>query len=173
MRPCGTSGELERRRLRAMDLVKAGYSLNETARRMGCAAISVMRWRNAYRGGGRQALCPRPTPGRPPRLTVRQKDRLQRELLKGAISHGYRTDLWTTRRIADVIKARFEVRYHRNHIGRLLHALGWSCQKPDRRAIERDEEGIKRWKRGKWLRVKKTPRGWAPISSSRTNRDSC
>jgi transposase len=93
-------------------------------------------------------------------------------LLKGAITYAYSTDLWTTARIAEVIEDQFAVRYHRDHVGRLMRALGWSHQKPQRRAVERDERAIARWKRKDWPSVKKTPRGWAPTSSSSTNRDS-
>ena len=85
-------------------------------------------------------------------------------------THGYRTELWTTLRIAELIRRHMGIVYHRNHVGKLLHELGWSPQKPERRAIERDEEAIARWKRTVWPRVKKTPRGWGPISVSSTNR---
>jgi transposase len=85
------------------------------------------------------------------------------------MSHGYRTDLWTTLRIADLIKAKFGIRYHRDHVGRLLHSLGWSCQKPERRALQRNDDGIAEWKRRDWPRIKKTPRGWVPTSLSSTN----
>jgi transposase len=93
-------------------------------------------------------------------------------LLKGAMANGYRTDVWTTARIAEVIEENFRVRYHRDHIGKLMRKLDWSPQKPERRAVERDEAAIERWKRKTWPRVKKTPQGWAPTSSSLTNPDS-
>ena len=83
-------------------------------------------------------------------------------LLKGAPAHGYRTQLWTTARIAEVIAREFGVHYHRDHVGRLMHSLNWSPQKPERRAVERDERAIEHWKRKDWPRVKKTPRGWVP-----------
>jgi transposase len=70
--------------------------------------------------------------------------------------------LWTTARIAEVIWRGFGVRYHRDHVGRLMHSLHWSPQKPERRALERDDEAVEQWKREDWPRVKKTPRGWAP-----------
>jgi transposase len=82
------------------------------------------------------------------------------------MAHGYRTQLWTTLRIAALIEREFGVKYHRNHIGKLLHRLGWSHQKPERRAIERDEVAIAKWKRTVWPAVKKTPQGWRPTSSS-------
>jgi transposase len=88
------------------------------------------------------------------------------------MAHGYATDLWTTARIAEVIEASFGISYHPDHVGRLMRQLGWSHQKPERRAVERDDAAIERWKRTRWPRVKKKPRGWAPTSSSRTNRAS-
>lgn len=82
------------------------------------------------------------------------------------MAHGYRTDLWTTRRIAELIERRFGVHYHRDHVGRFLAQCGWSYQKPERRARERDEAAIERWKRTRWPQVKKTPFGWGPTWSS-------
>lgn len=172
MRPKGSPEELERRRRRAMILLEEDLSLNEIARRIGCNASSVKRWRDALQQGGDEALQPKPTPGRPPRLTGKQKERLVRYLLQGAPSHGYRTDLWTTQRIADLVEKKFGVKYHRDHIGRLMHSLSWSHQKPERRAIECDEEEVERWKREDWPRIKKRPRGWVPTSSLLTNRAS-
>lgn len=169
MRPKGSADVLEDRRRRALALLKRRLSLNEVARKLGCAASSAMRWRNAFRQRGPAALKVRPTPGRPPKLTARQRQRLVTALLKGAMAHGYRTELWTTARIAEVIESTFGVPYHRDHVGRLMHKLGWSHQKPEPRALERDEERIAQWKRRVWPRVKKTPRGWAPTSSSSTN----
>jgi len=172
MRPRGPAALLEDRRRRALRLLGQRLSLNEIARRIGCAASSVLRWRNAWKKGGPQALKVRFSPGRPPRLSVRQKQRLLRLLLEGPMAHGYRTDLWTTARIAEVIRRQFGVRYHPDHIGRLMHQLGWSHQRPARRACERDEAKIEHWKKKEWPRVKKTPGGWAPISSLPTNRAS-
>jgi transposase len=72
---------------------------------------------------------------------------------------GYGTDLWTTSRVAEVVRREFKVTYHRAQVGRILSDLGWSCQKPERRALERDEAAIARWKRHRWVQVKKTPDG--------------
>jgi transposase len=171
MRPEGSPAELERRRLRAVAMVKDGCSLNEAARRIGCNASSVMRWHDAFQRGGKLALRPRPTPGRPPRLTNSQKKRLVKYLLQGPLAHGYRTDIWTTLRIAELIQRKFGTRYHRDHVGRILHALEWTCQKPERRATQRDKAAIEAWKRRDWPRIKKTRRGWVPISLLLTNRD--
>jgi len=168
-RPKGSADLLENRRHRALTLLDAGRSLNAVARLIGCAASSVMRWRNRRRRGGSKALKVRFSPGLPPKLTRTQQRRLVKLLLKGAMANGYRTDVWTTARIAELIKDNFRVNYHRDHIGRLMHTLGWSPQKPERRAVERDEVAIELWKQKTWPRVKKTPQGWAPTSSSLTN----
>jgi transposase len=172
MRPHGSPKALEERRRRAVALLKEHRSLHEVARQIGCNPSSVLRWRNAMRRGGPDALRAKPVPGRPCRLKPHQKERLVELLLQGAMAHGYRTELWTTLRIAEVIRRRMGIAYHRNHVGKLLHDLGWSHQKPERRALERDEEAIARWKRRVWPRLKKTPHGWEPICSSSTNRAS-
>jgi transposase len=157
MRPFGSQKQLENRRRKAMELLDTGISLHEVARKFGCHASSVMRWRNEREQFGDSGLAPK---------------QLIHRLLKGAVAQGYRTELWTTARIAELIKNKFGVSYHQDHIGKLMSSLSWSYQKPARRALERNEKAIEEWKRKQWPRVKKTPRGWAPISSSSTNRDS-
>lgn len=163
MRPKGSADLLSDRRRRALKLLRENLSLNEVARRIKCAASSVMRWRNAWRRRGADALKVRFSPGRPRRLTPRQEQRLVRILLRGAIANGYRTELWTTKRVAEVIQETFHIPCHYNTAGKLLHRFNWSPQKPEGRALERDERAIQRWKKKDWPRVKKTPRGWAPI----------
>jgi len=149
---------LEQRRHRGIALLKEGYPPVEVARRMGVDRRSVRRWNAAYRKQGKAGIQARPAPGRPPALDAKGKKRLEKLLLKGAKSAGFATDLWTCPRVAQVIWDRFEVDYHVDHIGRLLHGLGFSPQKPTRRAIERDEGGIQRWIKEDWPRVKKTLR---------------
>ena len=173
MRPLGSAKVLEARRHRALSLVARGLSLNETARKLGCAPSSVMRWRDAVERHGSAGLAVRFSPGRPPKLRAGERRRLVKILLKGALAQGYTTDLWTTSRIAAVIRKTFRVHYHPDHVGRLLHQLEWTHQKPETRALERDEAVIEHWKRVEWPRVKKTPGGWAPISSSSMSRGSC
>jgi transposase len=157
---------LERRRLRAIALIGDGMPAAEAARRTGAHSISVYRWYHAYRRGGKKALAPKPVPGRPSKLTSAQKARLIKLLAEGPLEHGYTTQLWTTARIAVVIKKAFGIVYHRDHVGRLLHGLGWSCQKPERRFLARKEKKIKAWIKDTWPVLKKTPTGWAPISPS-------
>lgn len=158
MRPKGSPEELERRRRPDMILLEKNLSLNEIARRIGCNGSSAKRWRDALQEGGDEALQPKPTPGRPPRLTEKQKEPLIRYLLQGAPSHGYRTDLWTAQRIADLIGKKSGIKYHRDHIDRLMYSLSWSHQRPERRAVECGEEQVERWKREDWPRIKKATR---------------
>jgi transposase len=160
---------LEARRRRVIALLKQKRSLHEIARRLGCHASSVLRWRNALGSGGPDALKAKPASGRPSRLTAKQKGRLVRLLAKGAMAQGYRTELWTTQRITALIEHHLGITYHRNHVGKLLHTMGWSHQKPESRTVERDKTAIAEWTRTVWPRVKKPPRGWQPISSLSTN----
>jgi transposase len=159
MRPHGSPGDLERRRERAVALLRAGATVTEVARRIGCSHSSVILWRETVRRRGQGGLKAKPASGRPPKLSGRQLGRLPRLLLRGAIAWGYATDLWTTTRIAAVMQREFHVRFHRAHVGRLLTRMGWSCQKPERRAIERDEKAIAHFKRYRWVAIKKKPSG--------------
>lgn len=159
MRPSGSPAELERRRLRALDLLKEGLLPVEVARRLGVDRRSVRRWRASFDAGGRDGVRALPVPGRPSKMTAAQRTQLEKALLRGALAHGYPTDLWTCPRVAQLIDRRFGVEYHVDHVGRLLHALGWSPQKPERRARERDEEAIRTWIKTVWPRVKKKPAG--------------
>jgi transposase len=111
---------------------------------------------------GSRTLEAKPTPGRPPRLSKTQKRRLVTLLAQGAPRAGYPTEFWTLPRVAEVIRQEFGVRYHPAHVWKVLTALGWSCQKPERRAVERDEAAIARWKREEWPRIKKRRSTWRP-----------
>lgn len=165
MRPHGSQKLLEVRRHKALSLLDTGLSLNEVGRRIGCNASSVMRWRDVRDEYGDEGLMPKAVPGRPRRLSPTQLCQLVDLLSRGAMENGYRTELWTTARIAEIIWSKFGVRYHRDHVGRLMSRLNWTYQKPERRALERNEEAIEDWKRKEWPRIKKTLRGWVPISS--------
>ncbi len=156
MRPHGSAEELERRRRRAIALLQEGHRQAEVARRVGAKPTSVKRWWDAYLKDGEGGLAARPVPGRPSKLTARQKEWLTRRLLKGAKAHGFSTDLWTCPRIAEVIERHYGVHYHVDHIPKLMASLGWTCQKPEKRAVERDEESIARWVKKDWPRLKKS-----------------
>jgi transposase len=142
MRPIGTSQELERRRRRAVELVKQGESPDDVAHFLGCGRSSVYTWLKWERQAP-EKLAARPQPGRPPRLDARQHRRLERLLLQGAKAHGWRTELWTAERVAVLIERHFGVRFHPEHVRKILkHQLGWTSQKPQRKAKERDEAAI-------------------------------
>jgi transposase len=120
---------------------------------------SVRRWKAAYRTNGLAGIRSKPAPGRPPRLSPQRQQRLLAWLERGAQAAGFPTDLWTCPRIAQLIRERFAVSYHVAHVGRLLHTLGLSPQRPERRAAERDEVSIRTWRRTVWPRAKKKPAG--------------
>jgi transposase len=138
-------------------LLEAGNSLSAVARMVGAAVSAVWQWRETWRRSGEEGLAAKPAPGRPPRLTLRQRQRLPKILGVGAQRYGYANDLWTTRRIAAVIKRELRIDYHPAHVSRILAELGWSYQKPERRALERNEADIAHWKRYRWVEIKKKP----------------
>jgi transposase len=157
MRPLGSPEQLETRRTRAIAFLQRGLMPVEVAKQLGVDRRSVRRWNAAYRAEGETGIKAKPTPGRPARLTARQKFRVEQWLLKGAQAVGFPTDLWTCPRVAQLIRERLGVSYHVDHVCRVLHSLGWSPQRPSRRAIERDESAIQNWIRVEWPRIKKKP----------------
>jgi transposase len=158
MRPHGTPAALEARRRRAVALLEQGFKVREVARKIGCSPSSVSRWTAEVQTGVPDALRSKRTPGRPSRLSDKQRSRLLNLLLKGARSQGYSTDLWTLPRVAEVIARTFGVHYHPSHVWKILHGEGWSCQKPERQARERDEESIRQWRAKRWPHIKKRPK---------------
>lgn len=148
---------LQRRRLKAATLFNKGLAPAEVARQLGVSCQSASRWRKAWERGGKPALKKTPKAGRPPRLKPAAVAALKRALKAGPGEHGFPTELWTTGRVAQVIQNRFGVQYHPDHVGRLLGQIGWSCQRPTTRAIQRDKQAIQRWKQVTWPRLKKKP----------------
>jgi transposase len=157
MRPQGSPAELERRRLRAIELLQRDIPVHVVAERLGVDRRSVRRWKRAYQQRGRAGLRARPAPGRPPKLSVAQRRRLARLVMAGPEAAGYRTGLWTCRRIVDLIRRHFGVTYHPDHVGRLLRACGFTPQRPQPRPKERADRRVREWRQGEWARVKKTP----------------
>lgn len=142
MTPYGSPKTLERRRRRAVALLAEGVSLREFARRVQASGGSVSRWRQAWASGGEAALAPKPVPGRPRKLTTQQCAQLGQLLLQGARANGFPNELWTLKRIAAVIPVQFGGCYHPAHVWKILRRLGWSCQVPERRPIQRHEDAI-------------------------------
>ena len=158
MRPVGTTKQLEQRRRKAIALLKQGCGVRETARLIGASPSTVTEWRKAYEKFGEQAFEAHSPPGRTPGLSQKQKNRLAKLLLKGASRHGYSTELWTLQRVAEVIDSHFGIRYELSSVWHILKGMGWSCQKPERRARERDEKAIALWRKKDWPRIKKSPK---------------
>lgn len=141
--------------MRAAELLAQGMKAVDVARTLGCSESAVSRWRKDLREKGVAGLKAKPIPGRPSFLSDRQKERLKNILLEGPKASGYPTDLWTCRRVGEVIEREFGVHYHPRAVWFVLRSLGWTCQKPERRARERDEEAIRRWREEEWLHIKK------------------
>lgn len=156
MRTSGKPEELERTRFRAIELLEAGHRPSQVADTLGVSRPAVSQWKKAYQRDGPEGLKAKVHPGPKPRLTVRQHRQLERLLLKGPRALGYRTELWTLRRIAEVIRKRFGPRYDPSGVWHVLRSMGWSCQKPERRARERDEARIEQWRKTDWPRIKKS-----------------
>ena len=164
---------MERRRKRAARMFERGVSQAEVARALEVSRQSVSRWYADWQAGGTKALKGAGRAGRLPRLTKAQLGRIDRALRKGPRAHGFNTDLWTLDRVATVIEAETGVRYHPGHVWKLLRdKLGWSRQRPARRAAERDDEAIARWVAEEWPRIKRGPADAEPGSSSRMSRGS-
>ena len=155
MRPHGSPKELEQRRQRAISLLREGYQPVDVATMLDVDRRSVRRWKATHRQKGEKGIRAKQASGRPSKLDSTALRKLEKALLKGSRKAGYPTDLWTCPRVAQLVHSLFGVRYHVDHIGRILHDLGWSPQKPERRAIERDETRIKEWVKVDWPRIKK------------------
>jgi len=161
-------GALEQRRLRAARLFAKGVRPAEVARELGVSRQSATAWHQAWKEEGVRGLRQAERTGRPPLLTDQELKDVQRALLKGPAAYGWKTELWTLERVAVVIAIATGIRYHIGHVWRILRQLGWSWQKPARRAIERDEDEIARWVREEWPEIKNSLAGSRPGSSSRT-----
>jgi transposase len=148
----------EERRKRAWALQQEGWPQKEIARALGVSAGAVSQWlKRAREAGGVEGLKRRPAPGRTPRLRVEQQAQLPALLARGAEAYGFRGDVWTARRVAQLIAETFGVRYHRDHVSRVLRQLGWSRQRPVARATQRDEQAIKQWQQERWPALRKKP----------------
>ena len=146
---------LEQRRLRAARLLEKGVSQSEVARQVRVRRQSVSRWAQQLEKEGRAGLQQAGRAGRRPRLSAKDRERIERGLKKGPEEFGYDSGLWTSARVAHLIAQECGIRYHPGHVWRILRQLGWSCQRPTGRALERDEKAIAQWKRRRWPEIKK------------------
>ncbi len=159
----------EWRRLRAWALHEQGWRACDIAATLDVSRAAVSQWCSRAATGGVTALYHHPSPGAPPKLTAEQKAQIPALLAKGAPTYGFRGDLWTGPRVVVVLERTFHVRYHAGYISRLLRPLGWTVQKPVRRASQRDEAAIQAWRGETWRALKKKPRTSSAPSSSPTN----
>jgi transposase len=157
-------------RLRAVRLVcRDGWKTADVAKALGCSKRSVELWlQKSDRGRKPAALKTGTAPGATPKLNARQKQRLLQLLAAGPEAAGFAGQLWTSPRIADLIRREFGVSYHIGYLPTLLKSLGWSVQKPKRQALERDQSVIDDWVAQDWPRIKKKPGGSPRRSSSST-----
>jgi transposase len=163
----------EARRLRAAELFAQGRSQAEVARELGVSRQSAHVWHSRFVKQGAEALRSRGPTGPDPKVSDVQLAKVEQVLLEGAMAAGFDTDLWTLERVAVVIERLTGVRHHPGHVWSILHRrLGWTVQRPERRAIERDEQAIQHWVQHEWPRIKRGPAQNRPGLSSSTNRPS-
>ena len=161
---------LQARRLRAAELFAVGVRQAEVARQLGVSRQAASGWHAAWQAGGTDALRSRGPTGPTPRVSDAQLRQVEQALLEGATANGFVGELWTLDRIAAVIERLTGVRHHPAHVWALLrHRLGWSVQRPKRRAAERDQAAIDRWVAERWPRILQTPNGAEPAWSSSTS----
>lgn len=156
VRPRRDFAAMEERRMQAADLFEQGVAPAEIARRLGVWHQIVSDWRNAWRRFGREGLRAAGRAGRLPKIKREQLDQVEAQLAKGAEANGYPNDVWTLQRVAEVIERTTGVHYHPARVWHILrHDLGWSWQRPARRATERNEEAIHQWVKQRWPQLKK------------------
>ena len=159
MRSKGTASELEARRRTAVEKLQGGWTQAEVADFLEVHPITVAKWSARHRREGAAGLAAKPTPGRPRFLTRSQERSVLNWLVDKPTAHGFRTDLWTARRVADLIRRRFGIDYHPDYLRAWLRCRGCSPQKPRRRAKQKNQTAINRWVAEDWPRIqKKRPR---------------
>jgi transposase len=149
--------ERAKKRVRAGRMLLAGKSCAEAALAVGVARQTVHTWRRLLDESGIDALRAMPEPGRPAQLNATQLSRVRAAILQSPTKHGFATELWTLKRVGTVIERMYGVRFGQTQVWRILGSLGFSAQKPDKRAIERDEDAVRQWKHRTWPALKKKP----------------
>jgi transposase len=169
VRPRRDFAALRRRRMRAADLFRRGKRQAEVARELGVSAETASEWHRLWSEGGRAALAGAGRAGRRRRLSDAQLVEVERALLEGPRANGFDTDLWTLARLGEVIERTTGVRFSQTQTWEIMRRrLGWTRQRPARRALERDDDAIASWIKHDWPRLKKVPAAGEPGSSSRT-----
>lgn len=145
----------EKRRLQAMHLYQKGISQYRIAKKFDVSFEAVSKWVEAYEKKGADSLKSKGKPGPKSKLDQEKQQKLKKAILKGPKAMGYKTDLWTLERLQALIKKISRVNYHQGHVWKIMINLGFTCQKPQRRAKERNEAAIREWKLETFPRLKK------------------
>ena len=165
MRSKGTAAELEARRRLAVRRVSEGWAQKDVAAFLGVHPVTIAKWVARHRENGDGGLSAKPTPGRPRFLTPDQERVVLGWLAESPTKHGFDTDLWTARRVAELILRKFDVRFHPNYLREWLAKRNCTPQEPARRARQRDQAAIDRWVAEDWPRIQKRRGRTTPTSS--------
>lgn len=165
MRSKGSASALEAVRRRAVQLVLDGRTQAAVAVTLGVHCVTVAKWMARHRAAGDPGLAARPTPGRPRFLTPDQDRQVRGWLAEKPTAHGFRSDLWTARRVAELIRRKFGVAFHPHYLREWLARRGYSPQRPARKVRQRNDEAIAGWVANDWPRIQKKRRRPAPTSS--------
>lgn len=160
----GIRAEQERRRHLAVQRVEEGYSQEEVASFLGVSPSAVSQWMKAFRNGGAAALAAKPASGRPPKLTLKQEAEVLSWFTRSPTEFGFRNELWTAPRVAEVIRKTWGIKFHPRYLNHWLAERRITPQKPARQARERDEAAVRHWKRYRWPRLKNERERSARIS---------
>jgi transposase len=149
--------EAIKRRIRGGRMLQSGKTPREVADSIGVSRQTAYSWKHLLEQGGMEALRNLNRGGRPARWDEQDKAWLIQALLEGPTAHGFGTELWTIKRVRRLIERQFGIRFSAVHVWRILGGLGFSSQKPEKRALERDEAAIGHWRKRTWPRLKKKP----------------
>ena len=154
--------------MRAARLFDKGVRQADVARELGVSTPTVSRWYSQWHSGGKEALKAAGRAGRLPKLDIKALASVEQALLEGPNANGFPTELWTLARVADVIEKLTGVRFSNAHVWKILKSMGWSRQRPARRAIEQNKEVLEIWMKKEWPRIKRGPKNGVPGLSSKT-----
>ena len=165
MRSKGSASALEALRRQAVARVLAGRTQASVAEGLGVHPVTVAKWMARHRTEGEDGLTAKPTPGRPRFLTPDQERHVKSWLSQKPTEHGFRTDLWSARRIVELIRRKFGITFHPASMRRWLTERNYSPQRPARKARQRNEDAIIHWVANAWPRIQKKRPTPAPTSS--------
>jgi transposase len=169
MRTPGTAAELERRRLLAIQRLDEGYSAQEVSEILGVQLRTVYSWMAVYKKRGVEGLRAKPPPGRPRKLTLRQERTVLTWFLKSPRSFGFATDLWSAKRVAEVIRRKWQVEFNWRYLNHWLALRDITPQKPQRVPREADPAAIEKWRTHDWPRIQNGRDASGPLLFSSTN----